>query len=291
MEKSSADVLAWILTFGSLDDMNNLRLLNKHINGKFTSMLRILQPEKLFESRLKTYITECGLNVDEFFTQLAKCGGCVAGSIHVQIVLGSDMFKANGLDVLVDFSNLATSDFFVYISRISKGSTIPANQYGNGKCFYKSASGKFCSGVWERKYRTSFLTTTGYQIFVINAAKNFRDFRCRSSTYNGTEYKISGISDILSRDLIPTETFKQTVMFWDSIDVHSHRQTISNFTNQGFKQCMVLEYGKWNKMCLNVNNALSKFQSESNFEDISVDPGEFFSQLVQPMKKRLRTRK
>ncbi len=196
MNLISLDALITVLSFLGINEWRELIYTCKYLSSLLKP--RFLQTIKLFAvSRLRN----CCLDLDfEFIMKLIRDeGGYIGASIHIQLLTHD--FKANNIDIFIfgtEYEDI--SPLHIYMLSKSKMAqnlkTIDTTQYD----YYKILN------IWN------FYLTSGINIKVITILKAYltmailiqnvaADFTIDQSNYNGIEYNLYGIVDIMEKRL------------------------------------------------------------------------------------------
>ncbi len=226
----------------------------------------------MFENRLKKYLAQCGLDVEKFLALVRENNGTVAGSIHIQIMLGEDVFKATDVDVFVESSDAGFTTLHRYLFENSTGlpSLIgPAtptdraharqtvqNMWNTSdfpvqdqlvQCFYTNGEQRL--GIIKKFniiHVYSYQMNSGMNIQVIQVRKhddslqiedyvvNEFDMMCCTSTYDGSKYNLRHVNDVYRRALVLNTDFDKRVQYYTPTKTKNHQSRLAKYATRGF---------------------------------------------------------
>jgi hypothetical protein len=119
MLTGNVDTLLCVLGFASLDEWVRVAWLSRSHWAK----LKVILPKWMgvqVQARLNSLLTS-QLDVQQFWKYVQESGGYVSGSIHLQLLLGVDKFRANDVDVFITSSSDDFTNLHRFLFRISTG--------------------------------------------------------------------------------------------------------------------------------------------------------------------------
>ncbi len=321
MQSCPNAVIALIATYGNLPDAIHL----EHV-------LRTQLPQRcrdVFQQRLRRRINECGINAQDFFDVVRRDKAIVAGSIHLEILLGKDSFKAQDIDIfvmrkrdepfpfttlhrflfehstgLVSSPDIALTPFERFEADRHVKSVNVENIESPNMMKYTYTNGEqrlFCNPASGPKIMSVFnytVNSTVFQLITLNAdavnADEFDldkyvcewfDFRACTSTYDGKNYKLRFLSDVVERALVLNGDFTQRAMMFSEDKADRHKARIGKYLARGFKphnkdlqviRNFGLEYGLLVSFCNNMNQREEAQGLEEKVKEDSEDQFELF---------------